>query len=210
LLINNSLTDLVLLQSTNIPLDYIDSIQSKRHILLLYEDIHLARLVMFRFLKNGLLQGERCLYAMDDDPVEIVLKMLSYGISLSYFQSKQLRVHSIHNTSSAKEEILENARREIVKLLSGFDGSYRIVSRVVPNIDTVNGISAEIDLERQAHMTFDGFNGSIMCPYDLSRIEETRRAIWLKELRENHHDVIYIPRSGQAGVFFQKDIPVFR
>jgi hypothetical protein len=165
---------------------------------------------MFRFLKNGLLQGEQCLYAMDDDPVEIVLKMLSYGISLSYFHSKQLRVHSIHNISSTREAILENARMEITKLLSGFDCSYRIVSRVIPHIETINGISAEIELERHAHMAFDGFNGSIMCPYDLSKIEETQRAIWLKELRENHHDVIYIPRSGQAGVFFQKNSAVPR
>jgi hypothetical protein len=80
-----------------IPFRYIDSLEDKQHIALFYDDPEYARLIEFRFIKNGLLKGEQCVYATEEDSGSIVLKFLNYGIPLSYFLSRKLRVIQIRN-----------------------------------------------------------------------------------------------------------------
>jgi hypothetical protein len=54
---------LIILQNTVVPIEFIDSLDEKKHIMLYYDDSECARLVEFRFLKNGLARGESCIYA---------------------------------------------------------------------------------------------------------------------------------------------------
>lgn len=78
---------------------------------------------------------------------------------------------------------------------------FRLVSRIVPDVSTVNGISVELELEKTAQSHFDDFCCSLICPYDISKIEKTKRKKWLEELRLSHHVCIYAPKFGQGGVF---------
>ena len=78
---------------------------------------------------------------------------------------------------------------------------FRIAGRIVPDISTAAGILLELEFERKTQTCFDDLGGSVMCRYDLSKIEKTRRKEWLAELRENHHDVIYVPLAEKGGVF---------
>ena len=183
------------------PIDYVDNLTSSKHILLLYEDLEHAKMIMFRFIKNGLISGEECVYTTEEDSGSIVIKMLSYGIPLKYFQSKQLRVLQINNRSGSQDEILENCRRDLAMIQMSLKTPFRIVSRIVPNVDTIERISAELKIERDVQSQFDDLGGFIMCPYDISKIEPSKRKHWLDNLRENHHAVIYVPKSGYSGVF---------
>ena len=184
-----------------VPIDYIDNLASSKHILLLYEDLEHAKMIMFRFIKNGLTNGEECLYATEEDSGSIVVKMLTYGIQLKYFQSKQLHVLQLENRSGSKDEILKICKIDIAIIQNNLKPPFRIVSRIVPNVDTIERISVELDMEREVQCKFDDNRGSIMCPYDISKIEPTKRKQWLENLRENHHAVIYVPKSSSGEVF---------
>jgi DcmR-like sensory protein len=175
-------------------------LESRKHIGLLYEDSEYARMIEFRFLKNGLVNGEQCVYATEDDSGSIVLKMLSYGIPLEYFENKKLRVYQIHQSGSSRDEIMKSCKRDIEMVLADLQSPFRIVSRIVPDVSTITGMSVELELERETHRCFDDFGGSVMCPYDLSKIEKSKRKEWIAELVKNHHKVIYASRFGEGEV----------
>ena len=184
------------------PISFVDSLDSKMHMLLLYEDPEFAKLIEFRFIRNGLKNGENCIYASAEDSGLIVIKMLSYGIPLKYFQSKQLRVFQIKNRAGSKETILQSCRDDAKRIMSDLKPPYRIVTRIVPNVDTNEGICAELELERHLHKTFDEFGGSLLCPYDISKIEEKNREKWIEELRKNHHAEICVSKTGQGRISY--------
>lgn len=183
------------------PIEFVDSIRSNRHILLLYEDPEYAKIVIFRFIKNGLANGEQCIYITDEDSGSIVIKMLTYGISLHHLQSNMVRVLQIGNRYGNRQEIISSCEKDIVVATMNLRKPFRVVSRIVPNVNTEVGISVEMEFEKHAHKEFNEFGGSIMCPYDISKIERSKKKQWLEELYENHHAVIYVPREGSGGVF---------
>ena len=189
-----------------VPFKFIDSLDARKHIALFYEESEYARLIEFRFIKNGLAKGEHCIYATEEDSGSIVLKMLSYGIPLEYFERKQLRVYQMQHRCGSRDEIMKGCKKDIMMMLTGLQTPFRIVSRIVPDVSTLTGISVELELERDTHHCFDDLGGSIMCPYDLSKIETSRRKEWLAILRENHHEVIYAPKFGDGGVLTQSEV----
>jgi len=184
-----------------IPFKYIDSLEPKQHIALFYEESEYARLIEFRFIKHGLEIGERCVYATEEDSGSIVLKMLNYGIPLQYFQSGRLKVHQIHRTCGGPDEIMKKCKKDIGMILSELIPPFRIVSRIVQDVSTTDGMSVELELECVTHNKFEEFGGSLICPYDMSGIESSKRKQWMAELRANHHAVIYAPKFGEGGVF---------
>ncbi|MGI0027863.1 MAG: MEDS domain-containing protein [Nitrosopumilaceae archaeon] len=184
-----------------IPFKYIDSLESKQHIALFYEESEYARLIEFRFIKHGLEIGEHCVYATEEDSGSIVLKMINYGIPLSYFQSGRLKVYQIQRTCGGRDEIMKRCKRDIDMIFSNLISPFRIVSRIVQDVSTPDGMSVELELECTVHDKFEDFGGSLICPYDISKIEPSKRKQWFEHLRANHHAVIYAPRFGEGGVF---------
>jgi hypothetical protein len=184
-----------------IPFKYVDSLEPKQHIALFYEESEYARLIEFRFIKHGLEIGEHCVYATEEDSGSIMLKMLNYGMPLKYFQNGKLRVYQIHRTCGGRDEIMKGCKRDVDMILSNLIRPFRIVSRIVQDISTNDGMSVELELECITHDKFEDFGGSLICPYDISGMEQSKRKQWMKDLRENHHAVIYAPRFGEGGVF---------
>ena len=187
-------------ETSSAPLRYIDSIEQNQHILLLYEDTAYARMIEFRFIKNGLANGENCLYVTHEDSGSIVLKFLSYGIPLQYFQSGKLKIIQIQETCGNVLQMLDKSKKDIELILGSLIPPYRIVGRIVSNISTVEGMTVQSDLERNTHSCFDGHRGSIMCTYDMSKIERTKRKTWMEQLYQTHHAVIHVTEFGEGGV----------
>lgn len=187
-------------ETSSVPFSYIDSLEHKQHILLLYEDLEYAKMIEFRFIKNGLTNGENCVYVTHEDSGSIVLKFLNYGISIQYFQSGKLKVIQIHEPCGDGSKILDQCKKDIEMILANLIPPYRIVGRIVPCINTIDGMTVQLELEHKTHSCFDDFRGSIMCTYDLSKIERTKRKIWMGELRETHHTIIHATKFGEGGV----------
>ena len=184
------------------PIAFIDSLDARKHIALFYDESEYARLIEFRFLKNGLVKGEQCVYATEEDSGTIILKMLSYGIPLKYFERKKIRVYQIHNSFTNSHELMENCKNNIGMILADLQSPFRIVSRIVSDVSTLNGMTVELEFERETHYHFDKWEGSVMCPYDLSKVETSRRKEWLAELHENHHEVIYAQKFAHEEILF--------
>lgn len=188
-------------EKISVPLRYVDLLEQKQHILLLYEDPDYARLIEFRFIKNGLVMGENCLYVTSEDPVGLVIKFLSYGIPLHYFESEKLRIIQVQEKCGEKEGMIKQYKKQISEILESLVAPYRIAGRLVPDVKTIDGMSVQIEMEKSLHSGFDDHGGSIMCIFDISKIEQSKRKKWLEQLRANHHVVIYASRFGQSGVF---------
>jgi len=187
-------------ETLSVPFRYVDSLEQKQHILLLYEDPAYARLIEFRFIKNGLADGETCVYVTHEDSGSIVLKFLNYGIPMQYFQSGKLRIIQMRETCCNGEKMLEKSRKDVETILDGLVPPYRIVGRIVSNISTIDGISVQLELEKKTHSCFEDFRGSVMCIYDISEIEKTRRKSWMEDLRQTHHTIIHATKFGKGGV----------
>ena len=187
-------------ETLSAPFRYVDSIEQKQHILLLYEDPAYARLIEFRFIKNGLADGENCIYVTHEDSGYIVLQFLNYGISMQHFQSGKLRVIQMHELCGSSAKILEKSKKDVKSILEGLLPPYRIVGRIVPDISTIDGITIQLALEKKTHSCFEDFGGSIMCTYDISKIEKTKRKTWMKDLHQTHHTIIHAAQDGKGGV----------
>ena len=188
-----------------VPFKFIDSLKERQHVALFYEDPEYARLIEFRFIKNGLELGEQCVYATEQDSGSIVLRMLTYGIPIKYFQDNRLRVYQVQRTCGGLKEIMENCKKDIAVILSNLHPPFRIVSRIVHDVSTRNGMLVELELEKTTHHGFESFGGSLICPYDISKMELGKKREWMENLRDNHHTVIYAPRFGEGGVFTSKN-----
>jgi len=49
------------------PLKFLDSIDDYKHIVLFYEEPESGRMIQFRFIKNGLLKGQHCIYTIHEN-----------------------------------------------------------------------------------------------------------------------------------------------
>ncbi len=186
---------------SHVPFEYIDSIENGQHIALFYDEPQYARFIEFRFIKNGLSAGQTCIYATQEDSGSIVLKMLSFGIPIKYFEKGQLKVYQIHHVLGNRDQMVKSCKEYIGNIMLGLSSPFRLVSRIMPDVSTEDGISVELELEHFVHENFEGFGGSLICPYEVTKIESSMRSKWLQNLRENHHTVIYAPKFGQGGVF---------
>lgn len=185
------------------PFEFVDSIKERQHISLFYEDPEYARLIEFRFLRNGLDLGEQCVYVTGQDSGSIVLKMLQYGIPLKYFQDGRMRVYQVQRACGGTGEIMNNCKKDIGLILSKLKSPFRMVSEIVHDTSTTTGMSVELELERSVHQNFELFGGSLICPYCVSDMESQKRKKWMEELIANHHAVIYAPRFGE-GMFLNE------
>ena len=188
------------MQSIAIAMKFINSLEEKKHLMLFYEDPESAKLIEFLFIKQGLDSGESCIYATGEDSGSIVLSLLRYGIPLESFLTKKIQVFHIPSISGTSEEILLHCKKQITKMLADLKKPFRIVSRIVSDVSTEQGIMAELEIEKCVHGCFKEFGGSIMCPYDISLIEKKNRMEWVQSLYSQHHAVIYLPKIGESGV----------
>jgi hypothetical protein len=188
------------MQGLAIPMKFISSLEEKKHLMLFYEDPESAKLLEFLFLKQGLDSGESCIYATGEDSGSIVLSLLRYGIPPEAFFTKKIQVLHIPPVSGTSEEIVVHCKKQITKMLADLKKPFRIVSRIVSDVSTEQGIMAELEIEKCVHRCFEDFGGMIMCPYDISSIEKKNRLEWVQSLYSQHHAVIYLPKIGESGV----------
>ena len=182
--------------------EFICTLENKKHMLLLYDDQNYAKQIEFEFLKKGLEKEQHCIYATEEDPGYIMLKMMNYGIPIDCYKRKNLlHVFQMPNPFGDDCSGLEGCKNNIATILAESKPPFRIVARAVPDVSTHEGMLTELELEHYLHSTFDEFGGSVICPYDITKIESTSRKKWIAGLLENHHNLLYVSKSEKSGVF---------
>lgn len=180
---------------------FIDSVHTNKHILLLYDEPEYARKIEFEFIRKGLDKGEHCVYATEEDPGMVILRMINHGMPVVDSIKKNLHIHQTADPFDDDGGPTEGCRNSFKRILADAKPPFRIVGRIVPDVSVVDGISLELELEQDTHANFDKFDGSVMCVYNISEIEKSRRKEWLRALTESHHNLIYAIKQGKSGVF---------
>jgi hypothetical protein len=130
----------------DMPLDYINKLEKKQHIMLLYEDPDYARLIEFQFVRNGLKNSEHVIF-MAEDLGQIISKMVHYGIPVEDSIRKN-RLHFLSSTDPAKDKdgVIANCQKTLQKILENTGVPRRMVSRFVPDVSSVSGICRILQL----------------------------------------------------------------
>lgn len=189
-----------------IPSMFIDALSNcnSRHIVLYYENINHGQKIQFKFIKNGLLKGENCIYFTHDDDVELIEnEMIAHDIEVeTYYRKGLLHIYKIPNLLNHPKGVMTGTDEFMSKILSGLKPPFRLVGRSIDEIDTKEQIEANLAIERNLHSTFDQFNGLVLCTYDVRKIPGNTKGRWVEEILNNHHSAIFITDAAEQGIGF--------
>jgi len=185
------------------PTRFVDTLDERKHILLLYEEPEYGKLIKFRFINNGLLRGEHgIILTHDEDIKSIEDDMASIGIDVSAFKLRNLlHIHQISNPADDPDGVLSGFKKIWSRIFANLKPPFRVVGRALPEVNTVRQVETEMVVERYWHKASSNFLGSVMCTYHVEGIEATRREEWLSSLLHYHHATIFATKLGGGMAF---------
>lgn len=173
---------------------------SKKHMMVAFDDISIGRKIEFDFIKNGLNKNEISIY-LTHGQVKLVEKEMQYfGIDVVYFKKKGiLRVVNIKNPAEDSLGFLDSISLYLQKILPDPTTSFRIVGRATPDVGMEIAMAIQVRWEKILHNSIFGkLNGSILCTYDLTQIRANNQwQKWLRELQD-YHDLSIIHKNGKT------------
>ena len=181
------------------PMKFVDSLDTKKHVVLVYDDQSFGKMIQFRFISNGLKNGENCIYLTHGDPETIKTEMDESGIDVKEFVQKNiLHIQQISSPEKDPKGILVGYENIIKQVTTDRKPPYRIVGRMMPSIGQEVAMSVQIAIERLTHAIFENLNSTVLCEYDFNEIPTKDHKMWLGRLYSHHHAAIVSTRSGIA------------
>lgn len=183
------------------PMAFIDSLESKKHILLVSDDPKVRKTIEFYFIKKGLENTEQCIYLTHGEIEHIENDMINFGINVIQFKKKNLlHVYKIQNPIENSVSILDGTNNMLKQVLKNPQIPFRIVGRIIDDVGMEEAISIQLYLEKRFHDTFETLNGSVMCTYDFFQIQENDRWHYWYDSLAKHHHVLISSRNGKNTV----------
>lgn len=184
------------------PVKFLDLLEGNNHIVLLYDDIKYADLIIARYFQNSLEKGESCIFFTSDSPETVEARLSAQGIDVDLYKRKNsLRVFAIDKSDSNKVDVLSTLKGIREQATRGMKPPYRFVGRTITNTGSIDGMKLGMAVEKTGHEHFEEFDNSQMCYYDISGIEQSMRDEWIRQLLKNHHHVIYATEPERAVAF---------
>jgi hypothetical protein len=189
------------------PLKFISKLDKKKHIVLYYDNPTFGKKIQFRFIMDGLLKGENCIYVIheNDNPKSIENEMIDNGIDVKkYSKYKLLTIFTIPDILKHPNGVLKGSEEIIDKIFSDLNPNlpFRLVVRMIDKLNTRDQIAANLDLEQYYHSKFEHFNGFILCHYDVRHNPTNTNGIWVENILENHHSAIFVTENEEEGIAF--------
>ncbi|MER5176519.1 MAG: MEDS domain-containing protein [Candidatus Nitrosocosmicus sp.] len=186
------------------PLTFIDTLDSNKHIVLYYENREFGQKIQFQFIRNGLLKGQNCIYITHNDDVSsIENEMMNNDIDVEEFNKKGLlNIYKIPDILNHPKGVIEGAKEIINKMFYGLTPPFRLVARMLDEINTKEQIESSLALEQVYHSNFHQFNGLLLCPYDVSNNPLNTQGKWVETILENHHSAIFVTATAEQGIAF--------
>ena len=175
------------------PESYLQSLDSKKHLVLIYDDDSVGRKIEFNFIKKGLEKNEISIYITHGQVKSIENQMVSFEIDVDYFKKKgTLKIVHIGNPAEDTLGFIDSVGLYLEKVLPDPQTPFRIVGRAMPDVGIPLSMAIQAKWEKILHHgIFDKLNGSILCTYDLSQIQANNEWVkWIRELEKNHHAYI--------------------
>jgi KaiC/GvpD/RAD55 family RecA-like ATPase len=181
------------------PLKFIDALESNKHVVLCYENSSFGKRILFRFIRNGLIRGEYCVYVThDDDIVSIEKDMISNNINVRDFNKKGLlKICKISDVVRQPKGVFEGSEEMIEKMFHDLNVPFRLVIRFVDKLNTKAQIEADLALEQKYHSMLINFNGLVLCHYDVSKNTVNTEGNWTSAILENHHSAIFVTDAAE-------------
>ncbi len=184
------------------PLKFLDRMEGNNHIVMLYDNVKYADLIIARYLLNGLEKGESCIFFTPDEPEAIEKRLSAQGIDVDLYKRKNsLRIYRIDRSDANKQDALATLKSIRKEATRGMKPPYRFVGRTITDTATMEGMKLGMVVEKTGHEHFEEFDNSQMCYYDISGIEQSKRDEWIRGLLKNHHHVIYASEPDKAVAF---------
>ncbi len=184
---------------------FVESIDVGKHVVYFYEKLEYALMIQFQFIKNGLSRGHQCIYAMPGDTKSIADQMAYSGVLVEEFKKKNLlHFYQIPNVMVDPDGALKGSEKIMNKIFANVKPPFRVVSALVPEINSDVQMAAAIDIEHNIHSSFSNLHCSWLCPYDLEKIEDGRKEVFMDKVMQNHHAVISANKYGLGLAF---DVP---
>lgn len=181
------------------PIKFVDSLNAHKHIVLVYDEQSFGKMIQFRFINNGLVKGENCIYFTHEDPKIIKNEMDDNGINVKEFVQKNLlHIQQISSPEKDPRGILIGYENIVKQATAGKKPPYRIVGKIIPNTWIEEAMSVQLAIERMAHATFEKFNSTVLCTYDFNEIPSNDYKMWLGRLYSHHHAAIVSTRNGMT------------
>ncbi|MDQ6722893.1 MAG: MEDS domain-containing protein [Thermoproteota archaeon] len=160
--------------------------------------------IQFRFIRNGLLKGENCIYITHNDDIELIEnEMKNNDIDVEGFNKKGLlNIYKIPDIMKHPKGLIGGAEEIISKMFYGLEPPFRLVARMIDEINTKEQIEANLALEQAYHSKFHRFNGLLLCPYDVSNNPLNTHGKWVETILENHHSAIFVTETIEQGITF--------
>jgi hypothetical protein len=181
---------------------FLDRLEGNKHVVMLYDNEENGDLIIARYFLNGFNKGQSCVFFTDEDRRVIERRLSAQGIDVDrYERKKRLRIFQIETSDSGKTDVLTTLKTLRAESTKGMKHPFRFVGRTITDIESVNGMSLGMTLEKMGQEHFEEFDNSQLCYYDIRKMERSRRDEWVKGLIENHHQVIYASDPGRAVAF---------
>ncbi|MFZ1077954.1 MAG: MEDS domain-containing protein [Nitrosotalea sp.] len=177
------------------PQEYVEKLSTNKHMMLVYDDEKYGKEVQLLFIKKGLEKGECCIYLVHHEERFTISEMTSYGIDAE----EQIKKGTLHIIDTDNFTDRMQGMAELQKMCSA-GPQVRIVGRWIPCIDTVEGISSELDAEKELHKSFHNFPGSVLCTYPVDKICKKDQAQRTIELMNAHQTVILLTEYGKGTI----------
>ena len=127
-------------------------------------------------------------------------KMKEHGIEVRGFLDKGLlHIYQTSDPFSHPEGALAGTKSNLEMILKDSKPPYRIVAMIIPDTGTTEAMNVHIKIEKEFHNNFANFNGSVICPYDIKKLQQNKSHDWIRELLNNHRSAIYAQSFEEGG-----------
>jgi DcmR-like sensory protein len=196
------------------PLNFVRNLGHRKHVVLFYEEVEYARMLLFEFLKSGLMQNKRCSYISEEGIEMVKREMYDAGIGTDEFLNNgRLLVHQIANLADHPHiPPLELERLSQLALHPGTkkNGGQpdRLVLKCIFKINTQQQIRSNLEWERDYRdRDLKRLHGTMICTYPVNNILFTISDTlgdygkWMSSILELYDGVIFA-RKLWKGVAF--------
>ena len=184
------------------PRGFVDQLKDNVHTVMLYDDEKRADSVVVQYFNDGFEKGGSCVFFTDVDPALIGKRLVEQGLDVErYEKENRLRIFEIPASTGGDVDPLEALKVMTTETTRDMKPPFRFVARTITDIESVEGILQGMKLEKIGNDHFGEFGISLLCYYDVRKLERSKREQWIAGLLENHSSVIYASDATSAVAF---------
>ena len=184
------------------PKGFIDRLKENQHVVMLYDDEKRADSVVAQYFKAGFSKGGSCIFFTDVDPVRIRKRLVALRMNVArYEKENRLAIFQTQTSTGGSGSALAALKAMTAWASGGMKPPFRFVGSLIADPRSADGMLQGMKLEKIVNDHFEEFGISLLCYYDVRKLERSKREQWIGGFLENHNAVIYTSDAGKPVAF---------